>query len=251
MTKTVWLSRRAARNIGWAILVGPVAGAAFATLNTGLWVLASALATAAAFFLVIGYGLVSLSPYIRVEADESTRATLLDERAQSDDIRSVDVLVTHGVSVRWFVQRLVDRGKSVRLLVHHPDFAFDSAEKMRCLASLHDIVTSIDSKHKLSLSIIAYPVNPSIRAIVLRDNKGDAVLASVGWYSYLGKAVGGSRHPALLFSPDAGDLRPLIAFINREIDSKAQSGEALPHDEIVQRFNESRAASKRSSRRSG
>jgi hypothetical protein len=243
------LSKGRAAGIGWTLLAGPVATAVYSItsgLSPALFVIGTALVCAALFLLAVGYSWIIVGPGVRVEGSESTRSTVLDERACRDDVRTIDVLVTQSISVRWFVQRMAEMGKDVRLFVHDPELTSDPAQRARCVGSLYDIVTSLNPSALKRLRVYAYNLTPSVRALILRDAIDHPLFASLGWYSYLDNGVGGSRYPAIVFGAETPEEQLLMKFADNEVKEKAGAGRLLSQEEIVRLFDLSKRSLDRS-----
>jgi len=237
------LSNGRAAAIGWTLLLGPVATAAYALTwegNRVLWIIAAVLTSAALFLLTLGYSWVIVGSRVRVEPNESLRIAIMEERASHDDVRIIDVLVTQCLSVRWFVQKMADRGKDVRLLVHDPDLAADSAQRAKCIQSMYDVITSLSPQALSRLTVYAYKFTPSVRALVLRDARETPLYASVGWYSHLETGVGGSRYPAILFGAQGESERALMKFVDDEVKAKRATGRVLSAEDIIHLFKSSK-----------
>jgi len=239
--------------IGWALLAGPVFTAVYSLTLGGsriLWVIAIVITCEALFLLALGYSWIIIGSSVRVEPNDGKRIALVEERASKDDVRFIDVLMTQCVSVRWFVQKMANHGKDVRLLVHDPELAYNPAQRAKCIQSLHDIVSSLNSTSLSRLQVHAYNRTPSVRAIVLRNVGGDPLYALMGWYSHRDSGIGGSRYPAIIFDNRGQAEKRLMSFVDNEVKEKGSSGRTLSAEEIIQLFNSSKTGHKRSSVRS-
>lgn len=253
MAQGLRLSCDRAVAIGWALLAGPVATAVYSLTVGGsriLWLIAIVITCAALFLLALGHSWIIIGSSVRVVPSEEARIALLMDRANSDDIRFIDVLVTQCVSVRWFVQKMAECGKDVRLLIHDPQLAHNSAQRTKCIQSLYDVVTSLSPTTLPRLNVHAYNRTPSVRAIVLRNAKETPLYASVGWYSHLDSGIGGSRYPAVIIDNRGQPEKLLMKFVDNEVNEKRSAGRPLSFDEIIQLFNSSKVGHRRSPSRS-
>ena len=253
MAQALRLSCDRAVTIGWALLAGPVATAVYSLTWGGsriLWLIATVVTCASLFLLALGYSWITIGSSLRVVPNEGARIALIEDRASNDDVRFIDVLVTQCVSVRWFVQKMSERGKDVRLLVHDPELASNPGQRAKCIQSLYDVVSSLNPIFLARLKVHAYDRTPSVRAIVLRNAKAVPLYASVGWYSHLGSGIGGSRYPAVIFDNRGQAEKVLMNFVDNEVKEKGGSGRTLSAEEIIQLYNSSKVGHKRSSSRS-
>jgi hypothetical protein len=239
MTEGLRVSRQRAITIGWTMLSGPVATAIYSLTiggNPVLLIVGILLACAAFLLLAVGYRWVVIGSGIRVEPDESTRIDALEDKARGGDVRSIDVLVTQCVSVRWFVRNMANRGKEVRLLVYDPNLTRDTTQRERCIHSLHDIVDDLSEKALKRIEVRAYNLTPSVRALILRDAGDTPLYALLGWYSHRASGIGGSRYPALVFGGQGRDEQLLMSFADSEVRKMLGVGRVLSRDEIIQLF---------------
>lgn len=254
MSQGLRLSHEIAVKIGWTLITGPVFTAVYALTWGGsglaLWILATILTCAALFFLAAGYSWVLIGSGVRVEPNENVRIAVIEERASRDDVRFIDILVTQCVSVRWFVKKMAERGKDVRLLIYDPELTSDSSQRTKCIQSLHDVITSLNPTTLQRLKVHAYNLIPSVRALVLRDANETPLFASLGWYSHLGNGVGGSRYPAVIFGNKGQAEKLLLKFVDDEVNKKRSTGRTLTPEEIIQLFNSSTASKKKVNRKS-
>lgn len=253
MAQALRLSCDRAVTIGWTLVLGPVATAVYSLTWGGsriLWLIATAVTCASLFLLALGYSWIIIGSSVRVEPNDGKRIALIEDRASNDDVRFIDVLMTQCVSVRWFVQKMANHGKDVRLLVHDPELADNLAQRTKCIQSLHDIVSSLKPASLSRLSIHAYDRTPSVRAIVLRNANEDPLYALLGWYSHRGSGIGGSRYPAIIFDNRGEAEKRLMSFVDNEVKEKGSSGRTLSAQEITDLFNSSKVGHKRSSSKS-
>ena len=135
---------------------------------------------------------------------------------------------------------MAESGKDVRLFVYDPALTSDPAQRARCIGSLYDIVKSLSPQALRRLKVHAYSLTPTVRAVILRDAKDVPLYASLGWYSYLGHGVGGSRYPGIVFGAQGREEELLMKFADNEVREKESTCRQLTPEEIVQMFEPSR-----------
>lgn len=236
MMPSITLSDSQARTIGWSLLLGPVAGAAYSLTSQtapALIYLAIVMVSLSIYLLACGYSVLTIGSRLSVIPNESERVAILFRRANSPDVRTVDILVHHSTSVRWFVQQLLRAGKDVRLFVRDPNAVTDPIDRLKCVNSLSDVISTLSVIELARLHIYGYSLSPTVRGILLRGSDQRALTGSLGWYTHAPHGVGGSRYPALMLTSDVGDEHALFQFAEDELSIKLRSSRILHPEEIA------------------
>lgn len=153
-------------------------------------------------------------PQILISKDNDVNVNHLCEYVAANKIVKAQMIQYSGDMVRGLIEKLLNRGAKVELLLQHPDNMINQFQKTKMNTVLATVKNDFKDFHNLSIRYYKEPA--SIKAV-----KFDDKLLSMGWYTYRNKKsddkepwLYGHNNAAISVHMEHGEGRDLVATFN-------------------------------------